>query len=142
MEQIVSRGGVYYYGGESCADADDAYRKFRKDLHDSLGKEVFKRLDRIGRRRERVHGYGFFFDGGAPHSEEFAWMGRVPYRILGLVQTSYCRMIGMWDVPDMPDDKYERWLEWAFSYGTKCLRRVGTDEKVGRTGKLLNRRYR
>ena len=143
MEQIVRRDGQIYYGERRCIDADDAYRRFRDDYHRSLGRIAYERLNRIGQREERVHGYGFVYqsevdfggmDGGA--------VGKVPVRILGIVAGAYCRGVGAWDIPCESDEEFERWFEWAFARGSGVLRLVGRNDRAGRSSKRNNVRYR
>ena len=139
MEQIVRRDGKIFYGKETCLDAEDAYCKFREDYHASIGRNAFLRLNRLGTRQERIHGYGFSFTSTVP---PFVPDTRVPYRILGLVGVSYCRVVGGWDLPCRTEDEFERWFDWAFSDGSGALRLVGKKDKSGRTNKRINARYR
>jgi hypothetical protein len=143
MEQIVKENGQILYGKQRCTGADDAYCRFRDDYHDALGKRAYERLNRLGQREERIHGYGFVFahpvyfggdDGGACKP--------VDSRLFGLVEGSYCRGVGAWDIPDYSEDEFERWFDWAFSRGSGALRLVGRKDKSGRTNKRLNARYR
>ena len=97
MEQITKRDGIYYYGGRKCLGIGDAYTRFREDYHKGLGKRVHKRLDRLGWRTERVHGFGFVFADGRPGVPACHTGTRIPYRILGLVGLSYCRILGQSD---------------------------------------------
>ena len=143
MEQIVRKDGEVYYGSRRCRDVDDAYCRFRDDYHVSLGKLAYYRLNRIGRRQERIHGKGFEFshpvsferhDGGA--------CGTVAVRLLGIVATSYCRVVGGWDVPCETEEEFWEWFDWAFSRGSRSLRLVGRNEKAGRTSDRIKTRYR
>jgi len=143
MEQIVRRDGQIYYGERRCESADDAYCRFRDDYHRALGRRAYDRLNRFGRREERVHGYGFV------HSAEVDRGGmdgrtdrKVPVRILGLVEGAYCRGVGAWDIPCESEEEFDRWFEWAFSRGSGVLRLVGRKDKAGRTSKRLKARYR
>ena len=139
MEQITRRDGVYYFGDRRCIDVEDAYRRFRDEYHESLGRAVYKRLDRIGQRKERIHGFGFDFDCGYGNlSDRY---GRTRYRLLGLVDISYCRLVGMWDYPALSDNEFDGWLDWAFSRNSGGLTMVGRRQKVGRTGKKFGTRY-
>lgn len=141
MEQITKRDGRYYYGQHECSGIDDVYRRFRHDYHESLGKEAFKRLNRLGSRRERVHEFGFVFDDGPVNVGVLH--GLVPTRLLGLSAGSYCRMLGGWDIPGgMDDEQVEKWIDWVFSKDSKCLRLVGMNQKAGRTDSKINKRYR
>ncbi len=139
MEQIVRRDGKVFYGKETCRDADDAYCRFREDYHASVGREAFLRLNRLGSRSERIHGFGFSFSSAVP---PFVQGARVSYRILGLVGISYCRIVGGWDIPCDTEDEFERWLDWALSRGSGVLRLVGKNDKSGRTSRRLNTKYR
>ena len=140
LEQITKHDGWFWYGEKRCLDADDAYRRFRSDYHDSLGKRAYRRLDRLERREERVHGHGFVFT-EQPDGADFSGTV-VPTRIIGLVAGSYCRIVGGWDIPYQTEEEFERWFEWAFSKGSGALRFVGKKLKTGRTSKLLKKRYR
>lgn len=146
MEQIVKQDGIYRYGDRRCVNVDEAYRLFRDDYHKSLGKAVYHRLDRFGQRKERVHGFGFIYpyfygiDG-----EGFEHLHRVRCRLLGMAHISYVWIIGKWDMEQVDDDQYERWMDWALS-GTHHRRALVMDNKAasksGRTNKRLKARYR
>lgn len=139
MEQIVKRDGRIYYGEQLCRDADDAYCHFRDEYHRSLGKRAYERLNRLGQRTERVHGYGFVF------SEQLDRGGvrvSAPVRLLGIVEGAYCRGFGGWNLPDYTEEEFEQWFDWAFSKGSGALRLVGRNDKAGRTSKRLKTRYR
>jgi len=144
MEQITKRNGKYYYGQSGCVSADDAYGRFRRAYHESLGREVFKRLDRIGQRVERIHGFGFDFSSepGSDKFDSYRGFGKVRYRIFGLVGIAYCRGLGMWDIPFVSEDEFDEWFFWAFSRNSGVLTLVGKNQKTGRTSKRLKTRYR
>ena len=142
MEQITKVNGVYYYGEQACKDADDAYRRFRDEYHMGLGRQFYRRLDRIGQRVERIHGFGFIFEGGCPYAGEFEYTGRVGYRFLGLIGICYCRIIGLWDIPESVGDRFEEWFDWAFSRGSGVLMATGRKDGSGRTSKRLKVRYK
>ena len=142
MEQIILRNGALYYGEKRCRTIDDAYKYFRKDYHTALGKETHGRLDRLGQRKERIHGYGFVFSGQTGLDELFHGYKKIDCMIMGLMGISYVRVIGLWDYNKIPDDLFEDWFDWAFTKGNKALRTVGTKCKVGRTSKRLKTRYR
>ena len=128
MEQITKVDGKYFYGHRECYNADDAYRRFRDGYNYSVGRVAFKRLSRLGSRKERIHGYGFVFSGrvddpGLHHSV-------VPVRLLGIVSGSYCRMLGQWDIPGSVDESnFDKWFDWAFSSGSGAIRLKTMREK-------------
>lgn len=142
MEQITKRGGVYYYGDRECKDIDEAYERFRADYHASVGRNTHARLDRLGQRTERVHGFGFVFEGGIPYQAEFRDFPKVDCRLLGFLGIANCRIIGCWDFPDLDEETFERWFDWALSKGSGALRLVGRKYKSGRTSKRLKKRFR
>lgn len=142
MEQITKQDGRYCYGERGCADIDEAYVLFRRDYHSTLGRDASRRLDRLGQRKERIHGFGFCFDDGAVSGFDAGAVGRVRYRLLGLVGIHYCRIIGCWDYAGVGDDEFDGWFDTVFRKGSGLLRMVGTDQKVGRTSKRLNKRYK
>lgn len=143
MEQIRKADGGYYYGTTFCRTADEVYELFRGDYHASLGKKSYRRLNRLGQRKERLHGFGFeFADGTWPQGERFKALGRVRYYILGLVGISYWRTVGLWDSPKFNDeDEYWEWFHWAFSRGSGGARLVGLRQKHGRTSKILKKKH-
>lgn len=145
VEQISKREGVYYYGEQKCFGPDDAYRKFRDDYHAYLGKAVYRRLNRIGDRRERVHTDGIYFaDRGYVEALEgrYGGYGKVTARMMGLIGVAYCKMVGVWDMPDIPEEEQDAWYDWLFCHGSGMLRTVGVKDKVGRTAKNAKKRYR
>ena len=139
MVEIKKIDGVYWYGKQRCDTVEEAYRHFREDYHLSLGKAVHLRLNRLGNRKERVHGFGFVF------ADEPGGMDcrRVPCRILGLAHITYFRIVGCWDMA-FGDDEFDRWLDYAFSE-KNCRTALVLDnrkDKAGRTSKRLKTRYR
>ena len=141
MEQITRRDGIYYYGDERCAGVEQVYERFREDYHSSVGRKAFQRLDRIGQRTERIHGFGYCF-ADERGGDEFRRYGKVRYRMGGLVGISYSRILGLYDYAHIPDDEFEAWLDWAFTRGRGVLRLVGRRKNTGRTSKRLKTRYR
>lgn len=135
---------MFYYGGEPCGDADGAYERFRDDYHRWLGKRVYRRLNRVGQREERVHEYGFCFAGGIGRPSFYDdSFGKLDTRLLGLVCGSYCRMLGGWSVPCGIDEPgFYDLLDWALSSGSGATRLLGRNTGVGRTNKMINKRYR
>ena len=86
MEKITRRQEGFYYGETKCSCADDAYRLFREDYHRSLGKNAYGRLNRLGAREERQHGYGFIF---SERKEcPISVVDKVPVYILGIIAGS------------------------------------------------------
>lgn len=141
MEQIRRIGDELYFGTERCLDINDAYSRFRAAYHKLLGRDSSRKLDRLGQRAERVHGYGFHFE-RHPGMLDGGWLKRVPCYLLGLVHVCYCRGVGIWDLPDMDEQTVEAWFDWAFESGNKTLRMSGKRFKSGRTSKRLRTRYR
>lgn len=134
---------MYFYGRTICCSINDVYQKFCEDYNKELGRQVSSLgLDRVGRRKERIHGFGFVFVGGNSFGDRFMKYKRTNCYIEGLMQISYVRMIGIWDYPPISSNDFEDWLDWIFSRGNKWLRTVGTKQKVGRTSKILKKRYR
>ena len=123
MEQIVRKDGRIYYGERPCRDAEEAYEWFRDDYHASIGREAFLRLNRLGQRSERIHGFGFDFarrieDNG----DEFRRYGTVLYRMAGRIGISYLRVFGLFDYASVPDEEFERWFDWALSRGSGAMK--------------------
>ena len=133
MEQIVRRDGVLYYGKRRCNSASDAYRLFQEDHDRAVVRAAYNKLGRLGQRKERIHGFGFVrpWDDEVP-GEEFLSLGQVPYRIMGILGISYCRIVGIWDIPPMSEEKFERWFEWAFTKDSGGLVLRGRKEGFGR----------
>lgn len=142
MEQITRKDGRIYYGSEPCESVNDAYSRFRDDCHVALGRERSNRLDRLGQRRERIHGFGFVFSDGVPGMAKFGGGRRYRCRLMGLVGISYVRGIGLWDYADVEDADFDEWLDWVFSRGNRLLATTGVRDRVGRTGRRRRTRYR
>ena len=121
MEQIVRRDGQIYYGRIRCVDADEAYCRFRDDYHASIGRQAFLRLNRLGQRMERVHGFGFDFTKRIDDSD-FCGNGTVFYKLAGKVGISYLRVFGIHDYKSVSDEEFERWFDWALSRGSGVLK--------------------
>ena len=142
MEKITRHDGVYYYGDERCSDVDDAYSRFRSAVHAAAGRRAFLRLDRLGQRRERTHGYGFVFNPPLPDNAVYAGRGRTPCRIMGFLGIGYVRGIGVWDYGDVPDSEFDGWLDWVFTRGRGALMTLGTRDGAVRNSGRLRARYR
>ena len=144
MEQIIKRDGIYYYGVRECKSVDDAYRCFRNDYHDSIGRKAFSRLDRLGQRIERIHGFGFCFkdEDRRALEREFRDFPKSRCVLLGLVGISYCWICGEGDVPELGEHRFEDWFDWAFMSGSGGMSYTGKRDKVGRTSKRIRRRYK
>ncbi len=142
MEKITRYDGVYYYGGERCRGIDDAYSKFREAVHAEAGRRSPLRLDRLGSRKERVHGYGFVFERPLPDNDSFSSRIRTRCHILGFLGIGYVRSIGCWDYADIGEEEFDSWLDWVFTKGRGALRVVGNRDRVGRTSRRLHARYR
>lgn len=142
MEQISKRDGKYFYGQQQCKSIDDAYGRFRDEYHKSLGRDATRRLNQLGQRSERLHGYGFVFPDEVQPNERFRVRGTTCCYILGLIGISYVRTIGIWDYGDVPDEDFDAWLDFVYRRGNRGLRTLGKGDKVGRTSTRLKKRYR
>lgn len=142
MEQIERKDGAYYYGKIRCNTIDDAYDEFRAEYHATLGRDSSRRLDRIGQRTERIHGFGFVFADNPSGRDERGGDGKVRYRLLGLSGIHYVRILSVGDAPNFTEEGFERWFDRAFSAGSGMLRLEKVREKSGRTSKRLKTRYR
>lgn len=129
MAEITKDGGLYYYKGVCCGSADAAYRRFRKDYNESQGRNSAGFLQRLGKRKERVHDSGIIFTDNYEFSVKTE--DKVDCYQLGLVSGSYTKIVS---VPDSlgKDESYE-WADWIFRKGSKQLRMVGRKQKTGRT---------
>ena len=141
MEQITKLGGRYYYGNVECDGIEEAYSRIREDYHRSLGRRAFLRLDRLGQRRERLHGFGFHQLAGYEIPGEYKCR-RVPYYILGMLGISYVRIVGLWDLPDMPEEELEKYVEALFTRGSGMLSLRSRKGKAGRMDKRQKNKYR
>lgn len=121
MEQIVRRDGQIYYGRIRCMDANEAYSRFRDEYHASIGRQAFLRLNRLGQRSERVHGFGFDFSRPID-GKEFERYGTIHYGLLGRVGISHLRIFGIRDYGEISEECFERWFDWAFSRGSGALK--------------------
>lgn len=123
MEQIVRRDGRIYYGERPCRDAEEAYEFYRNDYHASIGREAFLRLNRLGQRSERIHGFGFDFARPLDYrGNDFRRYGTVLYRLAGRIGISYLRVFGLYDYESVPDERFDEWLDWALSRGSGAMK--------------------
>lgn len=123
MVQIVRKEGRLYYGERPCRDAEEAYEFFRNEYHASIGRQAFLRLNRLGQRTERIHGFGFDFAKPLDYrGEEFRRYGTVRYRMVGKNGISYMRIFGIHDYGHIPEEIFEEWLDWALSRGSGALK--------------------
>lgn len=141
MEKIVRRDGVLYYGEQRCESVDEVYACFRKDYHRSLGRDASRYLNRLGSRKDRIHGFGFVFS-DADALRQFNTGRRLDCYFMGLVGISYVRSIGRWNYDHIPDSDFDDYLDWVFSKGSGALRTLGLKEKTGRTSSRLHARYK
>ena len=142
MEQITKKDGVFYYGDQKCDNVEDAYLRFRREYHDSIGRKAFRRLDRLGQRRERIHGFGFCFPEDDPiHRLSFS-LPRRRCELLGLVGIHYFWMIHLSDLHDLTEKEFDDYLDWALRKGSKALIFSGRRKKLGRTSKNLRKRFK
>lgn len=140
MEQITRRDGRFYYGQKMCVDAGDAYRHFRNDYNASVGRVAYRRLNRIGSRKDRIRDIGFVLSKRpeCPIDNTAA----VPVMLMGLLAGCYCKTIDGWNIPSgVTEDNFEEWINWVFCRGYKHYKLVGLGYKAGRTGKILRKRY-
>ena len=134
MCKITKVNDEYYYGPSKFKSAEEVYRRFRKDYNNSVGRSAFLMLGRLGQRKERVHGSGLVFTENK-RLKEFPET-RIKSYMLGLVNGSYCKTIGIWDVPyELNEQNIHDWLDWIFCKGNKAIRVVGVRQKTGRTSK-------
>lgn len=121
MEQITKVNGALYYGTEKCVDIDEVYSRFRDDYNRSVGKAVHLRLDKLGLRKERVHGFGITWkDSCVP--EQCGPTTKVKYRLLGLINLCYWWSV---DVSPVDENIFEDWIDYAFTKDSKALMYVG-----------------
>lgn len=137
MEQIVKKNGQLYYGSLHCNTINDAYNAFRKDYHTMLGKSVYRRLDRLGQRKERLHSYGFVFDDDLQSTELLGIKHRYNCYILDKVDLGYVRTIGCWEYSDISESDFEKWLDWVYTRGGGRLRTLDVRVKKKRR-KFIN----
>lgn len=146
MQEIRKDGEVYYYGDDRCNGPDDAYSRLRADYHKSLGRNVHLRLNMLGKRKERIRGIHSFLadrDYAKRLEKEFGGSSPVPYRILGLVGVSYFRIFSGEDLQRFcDDDRFMRWVDYAFLKGSGAVRLIDRKNNSGRTSKLAHARYR
>lgn len=145
MEKIIRSGGVLYYGELPCRNPAEAYKRFRDDYNTSLGNNVKSRLNRVGDRRERQHGFGFVLE--EDYSNElkrrFTDYDAVDIRLLGLVGLSYCWRISGAAFEHIDESEFDVWLDWVLDHSNRRARRFrGRRDHSGRTSSRLRTRYR
>lgn len=133
MEQITKKDGVLYYGDRRCRDIDEVYVLFRDDYNRRIGKAVYLRLDRLGQRKERVHGFGFVRRNGFVPTLRRP-VAKAKYRLLGLCCQSYWWSI---DVSNIDEDLFEEWVEYALTKDSKALTYVGRSNRKRKKRKQI-----
>ena len=139
MEQIVKLDGIFYYGEQACDDADEVYRRFRDEYNAGVGRAAYKRLSRLGSRKERVHEFGFIFD---MPKEVPVGAERKTVTLLGLVAGSYCWMLDGREIPGDTEEAVGDWIDIAFQKGSGLISKTGKTKGSGRKSKRLRTRYR
>jgi hypothetical protein len=139
MEKITKIDGVFYYGAKRCYDADDVYRRFRDEYNAGFGRAAYRWLSRFGSRKERIHEFGFIFDGEAQVQMDIK---PVTVTLLGLVAGSYCWMLDGGVVAGTTDEEIQRWIDAVFEKGSRLLHKTGRKKGFGRNSKRLRTRYR
>lgn len=142
MEQITKKGSSFYYGAVKCISSDEAYRMFREDIHSSIGRDSTKRLNRLGQRTDLIHWRGFVFDRGYFSPDRYEYDTAVNSRIIGIIGSSYCRIIGLWDIPDIDDAESDYFFDWLLEDGNRALRLTNRKGGLGRNNKRHNKNYR
>jgi len=137
MAEIAKIDGQYYYRGKKFDSAESLYKQFHKDYNAEQGKSAYLFLQRLGQRKERVHGSRIIYTKGFRFRDYPG--ARIKCYMLSLLCGSYCKMIGVWDIPYEIDDE---WIRWILRDGGKELKVVGIKHKTGRTSKRLNKRYK
>ena len=138
MEQIKR----YIYKGIDYKSADNLYDAFRYDYTNGTGRAFFKRLNRLKNRTERIHGFGMYFSESFEREDFFKTLPKSKYRLLGMLQISYARIIGLHDMPKLDEKDLEDWVDWAFSYKSNALSLVGKNDKSGRTKKAFRKLFK
>lgn len=126
---------MIYYGKDPCISIEEAYCRFRDDYNLSLGKGVHLRLNRVGQRKERVHGFRSYYPEFRSNylGEKFDGYGRVACRLLGIVGIAYVHIIGCWDYPDLPEEDLWDFFDWMLDKNSDGLKVVDRTLKMGRT---------
>lgn len=141
MTQVTRKDGLLYYGEEQIKNIEQAYERIQEEHNRKVGRQVAKRLDRIMRRKERIHGFGFSMDPPVK-GNTFLPVCKIPIRLLGLISTSYVFIVGSWDFPEIEDEDFDQWIDFVLSKDSSMLKLVGKYDKAGRTSKLLNKHYK
>lgn len=130
MSGISKSRGLYHCCDRWFASADEAYRYFRREYNKKKGKASYEMLNRIGVRTERVHGTWMHFSDGYEFNSYPS--DRIRTYMLGLFCSSYCKTVGIWDIPYDVDDPV-KWADWFFRKGCQEQKIVGKKLKTGRT---------
>lgn len=141
MTQVTRKDGLLYYGEEQIKNIEQAYERIQEEHNRKVGRQVAKRLDRIMRRKERIHGFGFSMESSIKR-DTFSSLCKIPIRLLGLISTSYVFIVGSWDFPEIDDEDFDQWIDFVLSKNSGMLKLVGKYDRAGRTSKLLNKHYK
>lgn len=141
---ISRRGPSWLVDGLPVCGAEGAYAAFRRLWNAALGGAVRHRLGVRWLRTERLHDAGCHFRPwyAARLSARYGGCGRVRAYLLGLVGTSYCRIVDVSDYAPALSGSPSEWgdaeeveseVDWLLCAGSTSL--LGRRDKAGRAGR-------
>ena len=136
---IQKKDGVVYVDDVAVPTTEDAYKCFRTLYNTALGTANYLKFGHVGVRTSLITKTGIVFE----HSylnrlcSKYANVPRVRCYLMGIVDTSYCRIVGCYDFYDRyftsDECEVDSYLDWVFSKDSGVLRQYDRRNHLGRT---------
>ena len=136
---IQKRDGVVYVDDVAVPTTEDAYKYFRSLYNAALGTANYLKLGHVGVRTSRITKTGIVFEPSYLKTlcRKYADVPRVRCYLMGIVDASYCRIVGCYDFYDKyltsEEAEVDRYLDWVFSKDSGVLRQYDRRNHLGRT---------
>lgn len=137
--EIQRKDGVVYVDDIAVPTTEDAYKYFRTLYNNALGAANYLKFGHVGVRTSRITQTGIVFERSYLNSlyDKYADVPRVRCYLMGIVDTSYCRIVGCYDFYDKyftcDDKEVDGYLDWIFSKESGALRQYDRRNHLGRT---------
>lgn len=136
---IRRESGIIYVDDVAVSTTEEAYKYFRDLYNTRLGRANYLKLGHRGVRTSRITATGIVFEPSYYDflCERYADVPRVRCYLMGLINSSYCKIVGCHDFYDRyltsNEDEIDSYLDWVFSKDSGVLRQYDRRNHLGRT---------